>query len=792
MKFSYQWISELVPGLEIDPAELQNLITIKSAECEGIEAVGTHFAQLRAVRVISAQRYGKGKNQVVTVELDHGVRKQVVCGAANVVAGMIAAWVPPGTRLGAKTISSAVIEGVESEGMLASAAELGISRDHSGIVVLEGMQPGQTLSALPSDWIIEIDNKSLTHRPDLWGHIGMAREVAAITGLQLVDPIDTSNLLHSESPIEVAIEDFRLCPRYTALMLEGVQVAPSPLALQARLESIGINPINNVVDITNYVLAELPQPMHAFDADKLHGNRITVRLARRGETLRALNGETYELDPQDLVIADGAGPIALAGVIGGADSAISETTTRVVLESANFEATNVRLTSARHKLRTDASVRYEKSLDPTNTDRGLARALALLQSMTAAIRPVGGVSEQRVPPAAAPPIALSVEFVVRKLGKQIPEEQISHILTSLGFGAQRTAPGLLTVTVPSWRTTKDISLKDDLVEEVGRMIGYDSIEPQPPLIAAVVPPATPMRLYLRQIRNGMAAQGFTETYNYSFINEQDAGRFGPAIAEHIAVRNPIASELTHLRRSLLPGIFRNIVSNVRHSSEFRIFEIGNEIHPAVAPSEGGTARVLPTEIPHLCAAMYNQHGDERDFFELKRVLECLWSQVELRAIAPARPFEHPTRVASVVWGEETVGRFFELHPSCLHAEGVEGRAFVMDLDLRLLHRLTTRSQVRYSPLRKYPTSGFDLSILTALHLAVAQIEADLRALGGSDIVMVDFVRQYAGPPLSDGQKSVSYHLEAGAPDHTLTAEEATDIRQRLIDGMRSRGYELRV
>jgi phenylalanyl-tRNA synthetase beta chain len=381
---------------------------------------------------------------------------------------------------------------------------------------------------------------------------------------------------------------------------------------------------------------------------------------------------------------------------------------------------------------------------------------------------------------------------VRKLGKQIPEEQISHILTALGFGAQRTAPGLLTVTVPSWRTTKDISLKDDLVEEVGRMIGYDSIEPQPPLIAAVVPPGNPMRLYLRQIRGAMAAQGFTETYNYSFINEQDAERFGPAIADHIAVRNPIASELTHLRRSLLPGIFRNIVSNVRHSSEFRIFEIGNEIHPAPVPPGDGTPVELPTETPHLCAAMYNQHGDERDFFELKRVLESLWSRVELRATAPARSFEHPTRVASVVWGQEMVGRFFELHPSSLHAEGVEGRAFVIDLDLRLLQQLTARSQVKYSPLRKYPTSGFDLSVLTALHLPVAQIEADLRALGGSDIVMVDFVRQYAGPPLSDGQKSVSYHLEAGAPDHTLTAEEATDIRQRLIDGMRSRGYELRV
>ncbi len=546
----------------------------------------------------------------------------MVCGAPNVSAGMLAPWVPPGTQLGDKTIGRAVIEGVESEGMLASAAELGIGRDHSGLLELNGLAPGERIPELHPDWIIEIDNKSLTHRPDLWGHYGMAREVAAITGKRLADPVDPALLPRGESAINVEVADLSLCPRYSALVLENVKVRPSPLPLQARLESVDLNSINNVVDVTNYVLAELPQPMHAFDADKLAGNTIFVRRARDGEQLLALDGETYRLGQDDLVIADAAGPIALAGVIGGAETAISDTTTRIVLESANFQPASIRATSVRHKLRTDASVRFEKSLDPENTVRGLARAVELLAEVCPTAKPVGGIADVRGPLPHNEPIALSIDFVVRKLGKQLSEEEVSAILTSLGFGVGQTAPGLLTVTVPSWRATKDIELKDDLVEEVGRIIGYGEIVPLPPLVQSVVPPANPMHLFLRRLRSGLADQGFTEVYNYSFNTVADAQRFGLGLADQIGVRNPIASEWTHLRSSLLPGLFKNIVDNVRHYSEFRLFEIGNEIHPA-------SDSAMPEEVSHLSAVLYEAHGDEQSFFELKRALECVFSSARL-------------------------------------------------------------------------------------------------------------------------------------------------------------------
>ncbi|MBV9085073.1 MAG: phenylalanine--tRNA ligase subunit beta [Acidobacteriaceae bacterium] len=682
MKFSYRWLCELVPGLDTVPAELERIITMKTAECEGIEA----------------------------------------------------------------------------------------------------FRPANPEVA--PDWIIEIDNKSLTHRPDLWGHMGMAREVAAITHRTLQDPVCTQLLPRSEPVVEVRIEDFSLCPRYSALLVEGIEVQPSAPWLQARLESIGLNPINNIVDITNYVLAELPQPMHAFDAEKLDGPAIHVRTAHSGEQLAALNGETYDLDRADLVIADASGPVAVAGVIGGADTAISETTARVILESANFQATSVRLTSARHKLRTDASMRFEKSLDPENTVRGLARALALMKQICPGIRVLGGVSDSRSSLPQPKPISLPLAFVSCKLGKHVTRPHVTEILEALGFGVSETGQGMLTVTVPTWRATKDISLKDDLVEEIGRIIGYDQITPAAPLIASTVPPDNPMRGYLRQIRSQIASQGFTEVYNYSFVNETDVKRFSLNIDEHVAVRNPIASELTHLRRSLLPGLFNSIVVNVRNFQEFRLFEIGSEIHPRA----GGE---LPREIAHLAAVLYNAHGDEQDFFELKRVVECLFPDARLTP-APAKAYEHPTRTAEIAWSGVTIGRIFELHPSLLHGVGIEGRAVLFDVDLEAAAAGAASRIKQYRPVRRYPTSGFDLSIVTGMRVPVARIEDDLRKLAGEGLAEIHFVRQYAGPPLDAGQKSVSYHIEVGAFDHTLTADEVAAIRGRIIDGMRQLGYDLRV
>src|SRR6185437_12193433 len=363
------------------------------------------------------------------------------------------------------------------------------------------------------------------------------------------------------------------------------------------------------------------------------------------------------------------------------------------------------------------------------------------------------------------------------------QQEITDILGALGFGIEETSRGLLAVTVPSWRATKDISVKDDLVEEVGRMVGYAEITPAPPLVASVVPPANPRRAYLRQVRAQLAAQGFTEVHNYSFLNETDFRRFGFEVSDHVGVRNPIAAELTHLRRSLLPGIFKNLASNVRNFSEFRLFEIGAEIHPR-------TDGELPDEITHAVAALYGSRADVQDFFELKRVTECVFPSAQLAA-TDARPYEHPTRTAAILWHGARVGRQFELHPALLQEAGIEGRVVLFDVDLEFAQKVAATQVFTYAPPRKYPTSGFDLSAVADLHMPASRIQEELTRLSGSDLASIDFIRQYVGSPLPQGQKSVSYHLEVGALNRTLTAEEVTAIRNRIVQGMREAGFEIR-
>ncbi len=770
MKFSYNWIRELVEGLDCAPGPLERLVTMKTAECEGIEIAGELLDRARAARVETAEPIAGTHLSVATIDAGPLGRRTVVCGAPNCRAGMIAAYAPIGKK---------VVHGVESDGMLASAAELGINKDHSGIIELDAAI-GEPVPGCAADSIIEIDNKSITHRPDLWGHFGMAREVAAITGGKLKDPVRIDLLPSGPAAIKVQIEDLNLCPRYSALLFEGVTVKPSPFWLQARLSAIGLNPINNIVDMTNLVMAELAQPMHAFDADKLRGDTIFIRPAQPGERFRALNGEEYTLGPANLVIADAGGAIALAGVIGGAGSAISETTTRVVLESACFQASSVRKTSSAIKLRTDASMRFEKAQDPANTVRGIARAIELLKGISPGIRTVGGVADPHrdlLPPA---PIELPLAWLERKLGRAITAAETRNILESLQFGVTEPRPGVFAVTVPSWRATKDISVKDDLVEEVGRMVGYDSITPVAPLVPAKVPPANPERRFQHEVRSVLVEQGYSEVYNYSFLSEEAVLAFGFDPAAHLRVSNPIASDQALMRAWLLPGIRKNVVENAKHRESFRLFEIGLEIHK----SAGGA---LPDEVPHLVAAVYDRAGDgSAGLFEVKRIALCLMPGAAARPAA-ARPFEHPARAAELRWRGQAVGRMFELHPRLVET----GRAAILDLDLRVLRSLST-ADFKYTPVRRYPDSAFDLSVICGARELAGTLETAIRGFAGPLLESMQFLRQYSGPPLEEGRKSVSFRLTVGSADRTLSLDEVGAIRSAIIEGMRGLGYELRV
>jgi phenylalanyl-tRNA synthetase beta chain len=660
MKFSYNWLSELIDGLHATPEQLEQLITIKTAECEGVEP--------------------------------HG-----------------------------------------------------------------------------NDFIIEVDNKSLTHRPDLWGHFGMAREVSAITGRPLRDPVQPL-ALSASAPIKIAIEDFSLSPRYSALAFENVTVQPSPKWLVERLESVGLNPINNIVDVTNFVMAELAQPMHAFDADKLHDGPISVRAAHAGEVVEALNGESYELDPNALVIADPKSAIAIAGIIGGAPSAISESTTRLLLESANFNASNIRKTSSRIRLRTDASMRFEKAQDPINTVRALERAYQLLLEVSPGIRVVGGLADSFRTPKELPPIVLPLPWLERKLGRAISASEVRKILEALMFRVESIDQNTLSVHVPTWRATKDVSVKEDLVEEIGRMIGYASITPTAPITPATVPYDSGIRVFHRHVRDVAAAQGFTEVSNYSFLSVDDAQSFGFDPEQHVQVTNPIAADQNLLRTSLLPGLCRNITDNARHFDAFRLFEIGHEHHDG--------------EWAHFAAAVFAKDDGAAGLLELKRLAECLLPACEVRPTADVRSFEHPQRSADITAHGKSIGRLFEFHPRLVE----QGRAAVLDLDLLSLQKAQPTA-IKYKPLRRFPSSDFDLSIVAAPRVLIGDIEASIRDLAGAPLLAVAFLREF---PLKTGERSLSYRLTVGASDRTLSTEEVTAVRNAVIEGLRAAGFELKV
>jgi phenylalanyl-tRNA synthetase beta chain len=681
MKFSYNWLRELVPGLKMDVTTLAQQITMKTAECDGVHDPGA-FAGASVSDVASAER----------------------------------------------------------------------------------SEP---------DSIIEIDNKSLTNRPDLWGHLGMAREVAAIAGLSVSDPVEDLPAAAASGDLSIAIEDSNLCARFSGQRVENVKVAPSPLWMQYRLNSLGINPINNLVDVTNYILCELGQPMHAYDADLL-GNAIVVRAARKGESILALNGEKYSLSPEDIVIADEQKPVGIAGIIGGNDTAIRATTKRIVLEAASFPASHVRKSSSRLKLRTDASMRFEKGQDPENTVRALARAVELLQQISPgsqAAQPIDVYARKSTPPK----IELDIDWAERKLGRSLPTEEVINIFKSLVFGVEQTDARKLLLTVPSWRATKDISIPEDLVEEIGRMVGYASITPQAPTVLAAPTARNLEHEQYRAVRAMLIGQGFTEVSNYSFISDPDAEMFQYPTEKLQEISNPIIAEQKYMRPSLLPGIRRNLADNSRFFNDFRLFEIGR--------AYGRGAEGAPVERNQLAAAIFSRESNGASLLEMKRVTQYLVPGCKVTPTNAPNRIAHPQRSANVAVDGQQMGTLFELHPSLLE----RGRAAILYLDLDKVLALPAQRQ-NYQPLRRFPTSSFDLSIVAGAHELVANLEKKLRQSAGEGLVSLQFLLIFPLPP---DKKSVSFRLTLGADDRTLTAEEVTHTRERVVEGIKSAGYDLR-
>jgi phenylalanyl-tRNA synthetase beta chain len=699
-------------------------------------------------------------------------------------------------------LKAARIRGVVSEGMICSEKELGIGEDHAGIVVLPQDAPlGLPLTEYLGDHVLDLD--VTPNRPDCLSILGVAREVAALTGGAVREP-DCSYPEEGapvESQVSVEIADPDLCPRYTASLVSGVRVGPSPRWLQDRLAKAGMRPINNIVDVTNYVMLEYNQPLHAFDFAMLKGGRIIVRRARPGETLLSLDGVERRLSPSMLVIADAEDAVALGGVIGGAHTEMTEGTTTVLLESANFNPANNRRTRQTLRLSTEASTRFEKGLRPELAPIALRRATQLIHQVAggSVARGIVDVFPGRESHP-APVLTLTMKRLEKVLGLSIPVPRVEGALAALGFDCQRL-PGVemdgsaaLRVTVPYWRS--DVGLEDDLVEEVARLVGYDEIPTT--MLSAPIPPSQPQPLQeLRErIKDQLASCGLQEVITYPLTSLEELARVKALEggAAPLKVANSLSREQEYLRPTLLASLLTALAVNRLHQQgPLRIFEAGRVFLPRQGDLPQERETVAGALSGPRCEPHWLSEGGELGFYDAKGVVEALMAALGVAATYQAArdPLLHPARGARITAGETPLGRIGELHPSVADSFGLEDSTVAFfELDVESLLSVVPPGGRRHSVAGRFPSAIRDISILVDADVPASRV---LETIVGRPLVAsAALFDVYTGQNLPTGKRSLAYHIYFQAPDRTLTAEEVGGALRSVVDALaREVGADLR-
>lgn len=800
MKLSLRWLGRHVDLEGIEPRRILGDLTMSTAEIEGLERFGQGLEPLVVGEVLHVERHPDAdKLTVCRVGLGPGDVAQIVCGAPNVARGQRVAVIRPGDALpaggqkGALRIKPAKIRGVESKGMICSEAELGLTDDQEGILVLpQAARAGARLvDELPvQDWVFEIDNKAINHRPDLWGHHGFARELAAIYGRPLRPVTEPVELPSTGASVAVHIDDPAGCLRYCGLLFDGVAVDRSPPELRWLLAAVGQRAINLPVDLTNFVMLDLGQPMHAFDAARLAGRDVHVRRARKGERLTTLDGQRRALQESDLLICAGDEPEALAGIMGGEGTMIEPGTDRLFLESASFHAATIRRTSMRLSLRTDASTRFEKAQDPANAALAVHCFARLLQQYCPGARIAGPLSDPAGFRHEPRPIRLRRHRLDLKLGVALPDERVQDILTALEFGVARDGADF-EVTPPSFRATKDISIEDDLIEEVGRMFRYDNI-PEQPLQGVVVPPVREEELYLTRRLVELAATDAAahEVYDYTFVHDALLAAVGAADQPHLRVTAPVAPELARVRRHVLPSLLGNVAPNLRHQAEVRLFEHGKGYQPEVRDEDG-----LPREVREL-AFVFARRGGVHPYKELRERLGALLRRVG-HPVAMTRawhgadqPWVHPGRATALDREGFPVGYVAHLHPNVGRALELPATVAIACIDVRAL-LATPHQPARYVPLPLFPAIQVDVALAVPEATPVAAAADFLRATGRKLVRAVELFEVWRGEGLPAGTKSLNFTVTLGADDRTLTDEDEGRFLGKVREQAAGIGAELR-
>ncbi len=800
MRASFRWLSELV-DIDVPVDKLVELLNFSGTKVEAVHSIGAEVSGVVVAEVEAVTPHPNADNLSLVEVRGADGHHRVVCGASNFAVGDRVPFAEVGARLPGMSIGSRRIRGEASEGMLCSAAELQISEDHSGILILPpGAELGTDVVSLLGldDNILELE--ITPNRPDCMGMVGLAREISALLGHELRWPpqLETGDrgppadrLLPTEVTVE--IQDPQGCPRYVARYLEGMAIGPSPLWLAARLVAHGMRPISNVVDVTNYVLLETGQPLHAFDAATIAERRIIVRRAGEGETLVTLDGVDRKLESSDLVIADPSRAIGLAGVMGGAESEVSEATSAVILESACFERASVALTGRRLFLRTEASIRFERGSDPQMAPVAAARAAALMASLAGGR--VAAEAVDAVPRAFEPRRAtLRPARTDHLLGIEVAPQAQEKRLRSLGFELS-SGPSGLEVTIPSWR--QDVATEVDLIEEVARLEGFDRLPATLP--AGVRGGLEPEQSALRALARALSACGLHEAWTPTFMGA--AALDGLGVAEEDPVRaavqllNPMNEDERRLRTTLLPGLLRSCARNLAHGAPgAALFELARVYLPAsgVLPHEPATLGAVFSG--RRSAATWRRKETTWDFYAAKGALEAALKSLRFGALtyAPAGGMPwHPTRVASVSVGDAGVGIVGELHPEVCERFEVAAQSLAFELDLTpLLARLPERPKVAELP--RFPPIYMDLAFVVDSSIPQARLQRTIEDAGHPEVTSVALFDLYEGEQVSPGKKSLAYSLELRSRDRTLTDEEAAAVRARIVAAVAERtGGELR-
>lgn len=825
MRVPLSWLKAYVP-VSLSPRELAHHLTMAGNEVGEVDQTGANWDRDKVLvgQVLRVEPHPNADRlSLPTVDLGGGEPVTVVCGAPNVATGQKIAFAREGARLlNARTgkveeLRAADIRGVRSEGMVCSVLELGIGEDHEGILVLDDDAPvGAPLVDYLGDAVLDIE--VTPNRPDCLSILGVAHEAAALMGAQVTEP----DLSYPEegAPIEdqvgIEIADPDLCGRYTASLITGVKTGPSPRWLQDALTKAGQRPISNVVDITNYVMLEYGQPLHAFDFGKVKDQKIIVRAARPGEHLVTLDGEDRTLQPPMLTIADSTDAVGLAGIMGGANTEIDESTTMVLLESASFDMTNTRRTRTALRLDTEASRRFERGIRAELAPRALRRATKLFLELA------GGTAARGIidlyPGRKEPPVVRLSRARIRKvLGVDYPTSRLEEVLTSLGF-EQAPAPSgiidameaveaapiperddVLWLKAPYWRS--DISIEDDLVEEIARIIGYDTIPTT--MLSASIPHQEPdsYRAFRENVKDLLAASGMQETISYSLTNMElldkaDARVAGP---EPMKIANPISGEFQYLRTSLTASVLATLSHNRRLSqgTGIRIFEIGRVYLARPEAKE----RELPDEREMLVGVVSGPRHvtswmvprGNMDFYDAKGVLEAVLAEVGIDPTfqRAEHPIMIPGRTAQVVAGGVAIGKVGEVRPEVLERFDLEGLpAAMFELDMGTLTSAATGAGRRYQPASRYPESYRDLALIVADDVTSDGVQAIINR--HRFVVHSAPFDVYSGDGVPAGKKSIAYRIAFRSDQGTLTSEQVDRAQSEILRQLeRSVGAELR-